>query len=269
MRTRSHITTPKNGVTWYYEQEGSGPDIVLITDGFGESQMFDRTITKIAQQGFRVTTFDGPGMSRSSEAPPEAYNDVTAQKLAAQVIDVIDVLGIREAAFWGSSSGGSTVLALAADYPDRVRNGLVHEVPFVQVGAQRGVFAEAAEWDDETVSKRMGPLVLKLGMADAEAWAGLGDAVHERLAKNFVRWIRGFPPLTASSPTGEAALKKRPLDWTVGFSTPSGLFFDNIVLAVKMGIPVQTIPGRHFPYLCEPEAFAEYVVSTCQKYLSD
>ena len=54
-RTRSTVLT-KDGIKWYYEQEGSGPDIVLIPDGFGECQMFDKPMSIIAGSGFTVTT---------------------------------------------------------------------------------------------------------------------------------------------------------------------------------------------------------------------
>ena len=75
MRTTS-TTTTKDGITWYYEQEGSGPHLVLIPDGFGECQMFDKPMSVIAKSGFTVTTFDMPGMSRFSKAPPETYQEV-------------------------------------------------------------------------------------------------------------------------------------------------------------------------------------------------
>ncbi|RYP63407.1 hypothetical protein DL771_009305 [Monosporascus sp. 5C6A] len=35
----------KNGIAWYYEQEGSGPHVVLIPDRLGECHMMDNPIT--------------------------------------------------------------------------------------------------------------------------------------------------------------------------------------------------------------------------------
>ena len=263
MRTRSTITTP-NGINWYYEQEGSGPDIVLIPDGFGECQMFDKTMSLIANSGFKVTTFDGPGMSRSWEAPPETYQEVTAQKLASYTISLVDALGIREAAFWGSSAGGATVLALAAGYPERVRNGLPHEVPTIL----HGPLAEAVKWDDETIEREVGNIPIKMGLATLESWAALGDESHARLTKNYVRWVRGYPlTLPSSVSTSPDDLLKRPLDWSVGSLTPTAAFLDNIVTATKSGISFTTIPGSHFPYVCHPEEFAKYVVEICRKYV--
>lgn len=263
MRTKSTITT-KNGITWYYEQEGSGPHVVLIPDGLGECQMFDKPMCLIAENGFTVTTFDMPGMSRSSKAPPETYQDVTAQKLADNIISILDALRIDVATFWGCSSGGSTVLALVSGYPERVRNAMPHEVPTYDMPELSALVA----LDDETISRTMAERVPEASCGDLAAWQGLGDEALARMWKNYPRWARGYPlTIPQSSPVGKEDLAKRPLDWTVGASTPTAVFFDNIVTATKAGVSIAVIPGRHFPYVSDPEAFAKHVVSTTRKYL--
>lgn len=263
MRTRSTITT-KDGIHWYYEQEGSGPNVILIPDGLGECQMFDKPMTLIADKGFTVTTFDMPGMSRSSDAPPETYQDVTAQKLASYVIGLLDELHIDVATFWGCSSGGSTVLALATGYPDRMRNGLPHEVPTYDMKD----LSSLVEVDDETISKTMAENVPARSVGNEAAWHALGEEAHARLWKNYARWARGYPrTIPQSAPLGTDDLLKRPLDWTVGASTPTALFLDNIITATKTGINFGVLPGMHFPYVSHPEVFAQHVVDTTRKYL--
>lgn len=263
MRTTSKTTT-KDGITWYYEQEGSGPHLILIPDGFGECQMFDKPMSVIAENGFTVTTFDMPGMSRSSNAPPETYQDITAQKLAGYVIGLLDELHIDKATFWGCSSGGSTVLALATDYPERVRNGLVHEVPTYGMENLLSLVKE----DDETISKILAERVPVANVGNKVAWDELGKTVHARLWKNYHRWARGYPhTIPQSAPVDIDSLVKRPLDWTVGGSTPTAMFLDNIITATKAGISVRILPGLHFPYVTDPEAFANHVVETTRKYL--
>ncbi|KEF52550.1 uncharacterized protein A1O9_11392 [Exophiala aquamarina CBS 119918] len=264
MRTRSNITT-KNGIHWYYEQEGSGPHVVLIPDGLGECKMFDKPMSLIANSGFTVTTFDMPGMSRSSEAPPETYQEITAQKLASYVISICDELAIDKATFWGCSSGGCTVLALVADYPTRVRNALAHEVPTYLMEDLKPLL----EMDDEAVSAAMSSNVVVGSVGDIEgSWQELGEEAHARLWKNYPRWARGYPGyIPQSTPVSKEDLIKAPLDWTVGASTPTARFLDNIVTATKHNIPFQTLPGMHFPYVTHPEVFAEYVVEKTRKYL--
>lgn len=263
MRTRSRITT-KDGIDWYYEQEGSGPDIVLIPDGLGECQMFDKPMSIIAGQGFRVTSCDMPGMSRSSNAPPETWQEVTAQKLASYIINLCDALDIKVATFWGCSSGGSTVLALCTDYPDRVRNGLPHEAPTYLMDN----LADLPNADPDTISTSMAAITRNMSGNEA-AWDELGEEAHARLWKNYVRWARGYPMhIPQSSPVRDLdALRKRPIDWTVGRDTPMGVFFDNVVTATRAGVNISTLPGGHFPYVSHPEQFAKYVVDNTRKYL--
>ncbi|KAI3343462.1 zearalenone hydrolase [Ustulina deusta] len=264
MRTKGTTTTAE-GITWYYEQEGSGPDIVLIPDGLGECHMFDKTIPLIASSGFRVTTFDMPGMSRSSDAPPETFEDVTAQKLASYVISIIDKLGIGIATFWGSSSGGATVLALVAGYPERVRNGLAHEVPTYAIEDLNNL--SKLEGDD-AISQALVESVPAGMCGNLEAWADLGDECHARMWKNYPVWARGYPQtIPQSSPTDASNLSKRPLSWTVGGSTETFRFFDNIVTAAKAGVDIGYLPGKHFPYLSDHEAFAKHVVDVTRKHL--
>ncbi|KAI1281334.1 zearalenone hydrolase [Xylaria sp. FL0933] len=264
MRTTGTTTTAE-GITWYYEQEGSGPDIVLIPDGLGECHMFNKAIPLIASQGFRVTTFDMPGLSRSSSAPPETYEAVTAQKLASYVISIVDKLGIDIATFWGCSSGGATVLALVAEYPERVRNALPHEVPTRAFEELNNLHKLES---DDAISKNLAEY-LPAGMCgDVEAWTALGEECHARMWKNYPIWARGYPPtLPQSSPTNASDIVKRPMFWTVGGSTETFRFFDNVVTAAKAGVDVGYLPGKHFPYVSHPEVFAKHVVDVTRKHL--
>ncbi|KIW70607.1 hypothetical protein PV04_02863 [Phialophora macrospora] len=261
-RATKTVTT-KDGIKWHVEQEGNGPDIVLVPDGLGECQMFDKPMSIIAASGFRVTTFDMPGMSRSRDAPPETYRDVTGHKLAGYVDTLLEELKIPIASVWGCSSGATTVLALCAAFPERVRNAMPHELPTVNPASVTGM----EEKDPAVISQEMAAVSRSIS-GGTEAWDALGPEVHARLHDNYVRWARGYPvTIPPSAPTKSEVLHKRPVDWTVGGGTPTAMFFDNIVIAVKEGLNIGLLPGGHFPYVSHPEAFAEYVVETCRKYI--
>lgn len=263
MRTTS-TTTTSNGITWHYEQEGTGPDIVLIPDGLGECAMFSKPMITIASSGFRVTTFDMPGMSRSASAPKETYTEVTAQKLASYIVNLLDHLNIRQATFWGCSSAGSTVLVLCKDYPDRVRSAMVHEAPTTLVD----FLLELEEHDDETISQKM-DAINKSMQNFQEEWQGLGSEVHARLWKNYPVWARGYPrTIPTSTPINDLDLKliaRKPLIWTVGSETPMALFFENVVGATKAGIEMSLLPGGHLVYVSHPEEFANHVLEQAKK----
>jgi hypothetical protein len=122
--------------------------------------------------------------------------------------------------------------------------------------------------DDDTVSRSMSENVPARSVDNEAAWYALGEETHARLWKNYPRWARGYPStIPQSSPVGKDDLLKRPLDWTVGASTPTFLFLDNIVTATKNGVPFGVLPGKHFPYVSHPEIFANYVAEHTQKYL--
>lgn len=236
---------------------------MLIPDGLGECGLFDKPMSTIAAQGFQVTTFDMPGMSRSSDAPVETYRDVTAQRLAKSVIGILDKLEIKFASFWGCSSAASTVLVLCIDFPERVRNVLAHEAPTIT----HDFLKELPATDSDTISLSMAALCRSMS-SNESAWDDLGDEVHERLKKNYVRWAHGYPlTIPKSCPTDIDVLRGKPIDWTVGASTQNQMFFDNIVTATKAGIPISMLPGQHFPYVSHPEIFANHVVQTTRRYL--
>lgn len=263
MRTKSTITTD-NGITWYYEQEGTGPDIVLIPDGLGECEFFSKPMTQIAAAGFRVTTFDMPGMSRSNKAPVETYTDVTAQKLASYVINLLDHLKIPKATFWGCSSAASTVLVLCKEYPDRVRNALVHEAPTTHID----FFDNLLDKDDETISQEMDQINRKMQDFDG-AWDALGPEVQARLWKNYPVWLRGYPRTIPDSTPMNALdnITEKPIFWTVGWQTSMGMFFENVVGATKAGIEIGLMPGGHLVYVSHPDEFAKHVVEQAKKYV--
>ncbi|RYO76185.1 hypothetical protein DL766_004670 [Monosporascus sp. MC13-8B] len=167
-------------------------------------------------------------------------------KLADYVISILDELHIDYVTFWGWSSGGAAVLALAADYPERMRNGLPHEAP-TAAGPQFCQLIKLAGMEDEAIVKMLGEEMPQVTVGhDLAARHELGEEAHARLRKNYPRWARGYPhTLPLSSPPSKEDLTKRPLDWTVGGDTPTRMFFDNIVTARKAGIFIGTLPGTH------------------------
>ncbi|CAI6080432.1 unnamed protein product [Clonostachys chloroleuca] len=262
MRTNNTLATA-NGITWYYEQEGTGPDIVLVPEGYGDCHMFDKPMQQIASQGFRVTTFDMPGLSRSSKAPPSTYKYVTAQKLATYIISLLDALEIEEASFWGSSSGGSAVLAILVDHPDRVRSAMVHEVPTYRMPRMTML----ASLPDEDIRELLSGSMKAGKLGDPGKWAALGDECHARLRYNFPLWARGYPEtIPSSSPVHNIeALKKKPLYWSIGADTPKETFADNVTTATKIGATLKQLPGMHYPYVTHPEEFAEHVIQATKE----
>jgi pimeloyl-ACP methyl ester carboxylesterase len=98
----------------YWEQAGDGAPLVLIHAGIADRRMWDSQMAAFAPH-YRVTRFDARGFGRSEfGAGPFSFR--------ADVIALLDALGINRAHLVGISFGGSTALEVALDYPDRVRS---------------------------------------------------------------------------------------------------------------------------------------------------
>ncbi|KAK6855026.1 hypothetical protein PG995_008558 [Apiospora arundinis] len=237
---RSFETETPDGITWYCEQEGTGPHIVLLPDGFGDCDFFDKAMSLLAAQGFTVTSYDAPGLSRSVRAPSETYTDLTPEKMARFVLTLLDALSIDVATFWGSSAGGATALTLATLYPYRVRNALVHEVPMFLPAP----YAKVLDRSDEEIVAVMAEAMPRMLVGNEAAWQGLGEECHDRLWKNSPRTVRGYRDFPRPWTTAQLRQISRPLAWSVGNATPMGLFFDNVVTAAEAGIPPGLAAGH-------------------------
>ncbi|HLL85305.1 MAG TPA: alpha/beta fold hydrolase [Longimicrobium sp.] len=95
----------------YYETRGRGPALVLVHGGFGDHRMWDDQFAALSRD-FRVVRYDHRGFGRSS-APAAAYSP------AADLLRLLDHLGIERAHLVGNSVGGASVLDFALLHPAR------------------------------------------------------------------------------------------------------------------------------------------------------
>ena len=248
-----------DGIDWHVEERGTGPDLILIPSGEGDCANFEKVASNLAID-FTVTTFDMPGMSRTT-APPEAMRDLTASVIATQIVDLLDTLFINSpATVYGCSSGGLITLALAAEYPDRVRSAIVHEVPLTKR------LPAMAEMKDEEIQHICRHVFANEMIEDQEPWDALGPEYHARLDKNYVTWARTYVNKVERGFSNEE-LTARPVHWTVGAKSPMGSFFSNVVTACGADIPIDLLPCRHFPQVTIPDTLAEHIRSTAKAHL--
>jgi pimeloyl-ACP methyl ester carboxylesterase len=113
---KTFIAKTQDGIKWYCEQQGSGPNLILIPSGEGDCFSFSKTASLLSTT-FTVTTFDTPGFSRTT-APDSIWENFTSLRiLSKQIVRLMDELSIDSAHFYGSSSDGAAVLGLIADHP--------------------------------------------------------------------------------------------------------------------------------------------------------
>ena len=107
-------------INMYYEQMGSGPDVVLIS-GMTADHTAWMLVTESLAQTHRVTVFDNRGAGRTDQ-PKQSYH---IEQMADDTIKLMDTLEISSAIIAGHSMGGMIVQALAAKHPDRVKRAII------------------------------------------------------------------------------------------------------------------------------------------------
>jgi pimeloyl-ACP methyl ester carboxylesterase len=107
------------GLRFHYQQGGAGPDVVLIHGVTGDlSIWFLCNAVQSLGATHRVTAFDLRGHGYS-DAPPRGY---TSADHAADVLALMDALGIERASLVGHSFGGVIAAHAAAVAPGRVES---------------------------------------------------------------------------------------------------------------------------------------------------
>lgn len=117
-----------NGVTLRVAQAGSGP-VVLLAHGFPESWFSWRhQLRALAAAGYRAVAPDmrGYGMS-SAPADPAEY---TLNKLAADMVGVLDALGVSQAHMVGHDWGSPVASHTVVQYPQRFSSLTLMSVPY-------------------------------------------------------------------------------------------------------------------------------------------
>jgi pimeloyl-ACP methyl ester carboxylesterase len=128
-----------NGITIEYEEQGAGEPLLMVM-GLG-AQLIDWPqdfVDMVAAKGFRVIRIDNRDAGLSTEftaEPPSVFRLVLAGTMgiappaeyrigdmAADVVGVLDALGIESAHVVGQSMGGMIVQAMAIEHPQRVRS---------------------------------------------------------------------------------------------------------------------------------------------------
>ena len=109
--TDTHVDVP--GGRLFVVDEGAGPPVVLLHAGVADLRAWDAMVQPLSDAGYRVVRFDTRGYGASTTEDVEF-------SLQADVIAVLDALGIGRAALVGNSRGGRIAFDTAIDHPDRV-----------------------------------------------------------------------------------------------------------------------------------------------------
>ncbi len=136
------LTVPTDGVSLSGERSGDGPPIVLLHGLTATRRYVVMGSRALERSGHQVIAYDARGHGRSTPAPERAYG---YERLASDLLAVLDAAGIQRAVLAGASMGAHTALRLALEHPERVSAlGLI--TPSYLPGQERTP-AELARWD--------------------------------------------------------------------------------------------------------------------------
>ena len=102
-----------NGTRLWVERRGSGRAVVFLHAGLMDSRQWEAQLESFAAAGYEAIAFDVRGYGRS-DPPTELF--LPAEDLVA----LLDVLGVDEAAFVGNSMGGKVAIDAALLQPQRL-----------------------------------------------------------------------------------------------------------------------------------------------------
>jgi pimeloyl-ACP methyl ester carboxylesterase len=141
------------GISIHYRVEGNGPPLVL-GHGFTDSIdiWYELGYVAALKPKYRLVLIDARGHGQSDKPhDPQSY---TYEKLASDIVAVLDDLGMKTAAYWGYSMGGRYGFALARHALDRVACFVIGGAP---AGTESAHPAEPGNEDPMMTALRGGP----------------------------------------------------------------------------------------------------------------
>jgi pimeloyl-ACP methyl ester carboxylesterase len=107
---------PVNGLQLYYEEHGSGHPLVLLHGGLHTIDLSFGALIPLLAASHRVIAVELQGHGRTADIDREP----TYPDLAADVVGLLDHLGVERADVFGFSLGGLVAVELGLRHPNRV-----------------------------------------------------------------------------------------------------------------------------------------------------
>jgi pimeloyl-ACP methyl ester carboxylesterase len=153
------------GVSIHYRVEGNGPPVVLghgVTDS--SDVFYERGYVAALKPKYRLVLIDARGHGQSDK--PHDPLSYTSEKVAFDIVAVLDDLGMKTAVYWGYSLGGRYGFALARHALHRVACFVIGGAP---ASAESAYPAEPEKEGPIVTALRTGPDQLILRANDAAA----------------------------------------------------------------------------------------------------
>ncbi len=131
------------GLRLHYETAGEGPPVLLVHGFTNYGLVWAPQIAALVHSGYRAIVPDLAGHGLS--AGPDTVTGVPA--LAADMVALLDMLGLERATVCGLSLGGMIAQQMAVDFPDRVHGIIPAATRAENGGMQAAVEGWIAEFE--------------------------------------------------------------------------------------------------------------------------
>lgn len=146
-------------------------DTILMSHGFSRGMKWWTQWVPALSRRYRVIRYDIRGCGESS-APPEG-SEWSADRLAKDVVNLIDHLGVQKIHWVGFESGGIWGKVFAINHPDRIKSLTLTNTPSIMTGyspipaSKAGIKGSEAvdqmgirPWAEETIRTRFDPSIV-------------------------------------------------------------------------------------------------------------
>ncbi|GII78954.1 alpha/beta hydrolase [Sphaerisporangium rufum] len=223
-----------NGITVTYEDEGTGPALLLVHGHPFDRSMWAPQVAEFAASGYRVIVPDLRGYGQSTVVPGTTPFPVFAADLAA----LLDHLGVAGVVVGGLSMGGQIAMEFCRRHPGRMRGLLLADTsaPAETPEGREARYVMA----ERLLAEGMGPYAEEvLGMMVAPATV----TGRPQVARHVLAMMRAAPPAGAA-----AALRGR------------AERDDHTATLAGLTVPATVVVGREDAYT--PVADAEFMART-------
>lgn len=238
-------------------QQGSGPLLLLIVGGNGDSRRFIPLSAQLADR-YTVVRYDRRANARSSG---DTQSELDMAQQGRDAAAVIRAMGVQPAYVFGNSAGANIALKLTQDHPELVRGLVDHEPPITDFLPP----SEAAPWRAffdrvyDTYLSDGGAAAMRLfstsfvGLELNAAAPGDQDGDFERFLAHEFRIINRFVPDLEALRRGGV-----PMVTAAGRASGNAFYVQTArELARQLPCPCVEVSGHHLSYASDPVIFAD------------
>ncbi len=252
------------GAQLAYERRGSGPLLLLIAGGSGNSSAFTGIANLLADR-YTVVTYNRRGAGKSLLDDPST-DDKSIERHGDDALALLSALTTEPVAVFGSSAGGLVGLDLVARYPEKVRLLVAHEptVPGVcpafdqsqerhlETALHSGALAALAELSAENGGiDEEWEAGVELPPSDPQAAMASAEMLFTQTVPAILRYRLDLPALALASSKIVLA------GGDVGHARDTLVYQCTAALAMRLGTDVVEFPGNHTGCISRPRAFSQ------------